>query len=76
VSIRGSAISTIGPGQFIGEMAMLRNQPRSATVTATSPMTVLVVGIEKFRAFMRHPGVARAMASDLADRLARADGVG
>ena len=69
VSQDGEAIAAVGPGEFLGEMAMLDSQPRSATVVAKTPMRVLVIGPETFGTFTAHPGVGRAMATDLSRRL-------
>ena len=74
VFVDGEAIATVGPGDFVGEMAMLDIGPRSATVRAKTPMRVLVIGPQAFGAFVEHGGVARSMATQLAQRLRRADG--
>ena len=41
VDISGTRVGTLGPGNVVGEMALIDHGPRSATVTALSPMTVL-----------------------------------
>lgn len=51
VVIEGSAevrhgdqvVNTIGPGEFVGEIALVTGEPRTATVVATSPVHVLVI---------------------------------
>jgi CRP/FNR family transcriptional regulator, cyclic AMP receptor protein len=40
---KGRKIATLGPGSFVGEMALLSKAPRSATVTAVTPLDVLVI---------------------------------
>lgn len=70
VTIGGVALAAIGPGEFIGEMAMLSGSPRSATVVAKTDMELLVVGPATFRQFAEHPSVGRAMSRCLARRLA------
>jgi CRP/FNR family cyclic AMP-dependent transcriptional regulator len=74
VTIQGETVATLGPGQFVGEMAMLENQPRTATVTARTAMTVLVIGPQNFSTFVAHPGVSLSMATELAERLRRTEG--
>ena len=49
ISRRGKPLDTAGPGDFFGEMALLADQPRNATVTTTSPVDALVVTARSFR---------------------------
>ena len=69
VTCAGEAVAAIGPGEFIGEMSMLTFEPRSATVTAKTPMRLLAVGPEAFGDVVDHPRIGRAMATGLARRL-------
>jgi CRP-like cAMP-binding protein len=62
-------ITTVGPGAFVGEMAMLDQRPRCATVRAVTAMRVMVLGPGTFRTFLEQPGVANAMATQLSQRL-------
>ena len=69
VSRGGEVIAAIGPGEFVGEMALLDNEPRSATVVAKSDMRLLAIGPETFATFVAEPGVGRDMAAELSRRL-------
>jgi CRP-like cAMP-binding protein len=74
VSIRGRRVAKVGPGQFLGEMSLLDGSPRSATVTAETPLRALVTDPRRFASLVRCPGVAREMAGTLARRLRLAEG--
>ena len=43
VQRKGRKIATVGPGDFVGEMALLSKAPRNATVTTLTPVDVLVI---------------------------------
>jgi trk system potassium uptake protein TrkA len=47
-AVDGSEVGTIGPGGFFGEMALIDGGDRVATVTATSPMQLLVLDRHDF----------------------------
>lgn len=73
VLVDDNHVATIGPGEFVGEMAMLDNRPRCATVRADTPLRVLVAGPSAFPSLMAHPHIARAIAVQLSERLRRAE---
>lgn len=53
-------VADLGPGSFVGEMALLYGTPRSATVTSTSEVTLLVSSRAEFQELVRTaPSVAR-----------------
>lgn len=62
-------VATLKEGQFFGEMALLTGEPRSATVCATTQMSVLVVSKPAMgRVFSADPTVIEQISSILADR--------
>ena len=73
VTVAGFQVGALGPGEFIGELAMLTGEPRTATVVATTPMRLLAVGPSAFQAFAGHRAVARPLATTIARRLRDAD---
>jgi CRP/FNR family cyclic AMP-dependent transcriptional regulator len=46
----GSEISHLEPGDFFGEIGILRSEARTATVTADTPMRLLVLFAQNFTA--------------------------
>jgi CRP-like cAMP-binding protein len=70
VRIGGRHTARLGPGDIIGEMAILDREPRSATVVATTPLRALVMTELQFAAVCDHcPTVARKVMQLLAHRL-------
>jgi CRP-like cAMP-binding protein len=64
------------PGDFFGEMSLLDDQPRSATVIADVPSRLLVLSRRDFQAHIeRHPRTALRVLQELSRRLRRADEV-
>ena len=52
-------VADVGPGDFLGEMALLSGGRRSATVRATTDLVVLVSSVNEFRTIMQiAPSVA------------------
>jgi CRP-like cAMP-binding protein len=64
------------PGEVFGEMSLLDDAPRSATVMAMEPSTLLVLSRADFRAHVeRHPSIALQVLTELSRRLRRADAI-
>jgi CRP-like cAMP-binding protein len=64
-------INTMGPGDFFGEIALVTKMPRTASVTATTDVRVLVITERDFGALLKHsPEVGRCVAEALAERVA------
>jgi CRP/FNR family cyclic AMP-dependent transcriptional regulator len=74
VSRAGRSLAELGPGQYFGELSLLDGAPRSATITARAPTTMLVLGQREFAAVLdTTPGVARKLLTQMAARLRAAD---
>jgi CRP-like cAMP-binding protein len=66
VSINGIEVRTLGPGDFFGELAILGEGRRTATVTTTAPSQVLVLfGTEFRRLQQEYPETAARIESAL-----------
>jgi SAM-dependent methyltransferase len=74
VTRKGKHLAQLGPGSFFGEVALLTEGVRTATVTADGPMTLYELDASGFRDLMRRtPAVAQKVIEGLARRLQRAD---
>jgi CRP/FNR family cyclic AMP-dependent transcriptional regulator len=67
-------LSTLGQGEFFGEMSILNHAPRSATAVCLEDCQLLVVDARTFEAMVRASSeIAVRMIQKLAARLAEAD---
>jgi CRP/FNR family cyclic AMP-dependent transcriptional regulator len=65
------SINTMRKGDFFGEIALVTKMPRTASVTATSDVRVLVITERDFAGLLkRSPEVGRGVAEALAERIA------
>lgn len=74
VTADGKEVARLGPGDTIGEMSLLDNGLRSATVTADTAMRLLVLDPREFKGLMMAiPAVAVKVATALATRVRELD---
>jgi CRP-like cAMP-binding protein len=70
VSRGGRKLADLGPGDWFGEIAILTYKPRTATVTATSPVRLLVISDRAFRRVVETtPRIALTVLRSVAQRL-------
>lgn len=71
VTKNGSRINTMREGDFFGEIALVSKMPRTATVTATTDVDVLVITERAFDNLLKKsPDIGRGVAEALAERVA------
>jgi CRP-like cAMP-binding protein len=72
ISKAGRKLADLGPGDWLGEIALLTTAPRTATVTATAPVRALVITDRAFRRTVSEvPAIAVKVLTCVAERLAR-----
>ena len=70
VTIGGKKVNHLEAGDFFGEMALLDGGPRTATVTATTPITLYALTEWVFRGLLaEHPSIAMRTLETMASRL-------
>lgn len=63
-------IRTLGPGDFFGEIALLEDTPRTATVVAKTPIRFFVLTRQAFRSLLAHqPELERKVLAALEERV-------
>ena len=72
VSVNGIEIAALSPGDCFGEMALLGDGRRTASVTTTTPTTVYVMFGTEFRRLQQtHPAVVGRIQGMMRERLIR-----
>lgn len=70
----GKAIAELGPGDVVGEMSVIDGKPRSATVVAETPVSLLVLHRRDFISLIETvPGLQRKLLVTLCERVRQAD---
>jgi CRP/FNR family cyclic AMP-dependent transcriptional regulator len=70
VTRKNRKVAEMGPGDFFGELAFLSHAPRSATVTATSPVRLMILGSRELEALIHEePQIGTKMLGTVAKRL-------
>ncbi len=66
----GKEINRLGPGDFLGEIALIDQGPRTATATADGPCRVMVLTASAFSSMLsQSPGVENKILRVLARRV-------
>ena len=74
VSVDGKEVGKVGPGSHFGEVALISDRVRTATVTATTDLRCLVMTFWDFRAFVQGDAdVAWALLQHVGGMLHRKD---
>lgn len=74
VSADGTPIATLGPGDHFGEIAVMDDSRRTASVAAVTELRVLAINAISFRRLVRSdPGLASTLPADIIKRLRELD---
>jgi CRP/FNR family transcriptional regulator, cyclic AMP receptor protein len=67
-------VNTLKKGELLGDFALFRNAPRSATAIAAEPVTLMVLPANRLDHMVRsNPALAMAIIRDLANRMLAAE---
>ena len=61
-------VATLGPGDFFGEVGVLKNEMRNATITATSGMRLITLTTWEIKRMRNMPGVMDKINETIASR--------
>jgi CRP-like cAMP-binding protein len=66
----GADVRSMGPGDFFGEISLLEDRPRTATVTAKTPLRFFVLTRQNFRTLLgKQPELEEKVTGALEERL-------
>jgi CRP/FNR family transcriptional regulator, cyclic AMP receptor protein len=66
----GRTIRSMGPGEFVGDIALVTERPRTATATTETPCRLLVLGHREFHQLMdQYPSIRLSVLESMAVRL-------
>jgi CRP/FNR family transcriptional regulator, cyclic AMP receptor protein len=70
VERNGRLLREMGSGEFLGEIALIDNGPRTATATTASPVRLFVIAHRQFHSLLdRFPGIQAQILNALAARV-------
>jgi CRP-like cAMP-binding protein len=70
ILVGDTVIESAGPGEFLGEMALIDEGPRTATVMAASDCRLVPIDVERFHMLLRDtPNFATEVMKTMARRL-------
>jgi CRP-like cAMP-binding protein len=71
---KDTLLRVLGKGDLLGELALFRNETRSATAIAAAPVTLLLIPANRLEAMVRsNPALAMAIIKDLSGRMLAAE---
>jgi len=71
---KDTLLRVLGKGDLLGELALFRNETRSATAIAAGPVTLLLIPANRLEAMVRsNPALAMAIIKDLSGRMLAAE---
>ncbi len=71
---KGRKLRTLGDGDFFGEIALVSDRPRTATVTAETPVRTLVITDRAFRSLLKKtPRIQAKVLQAVVDRVSGDD---
>jgi len=74
VSAVDRPVATLGPGDYFGEISLIDGEPRSASVTADTPLRTLTLASFNFKAILHeYPATARKILLEMCRRVRRLD---
>ena len=68
----GEVIGSVGQGDVVGEIGLLVTGARTATIVATTPMTLVAMFAREFRQIEKStPAIAKTLRETMRERVAR-----